>query len=143
MITIKPFRGLRPANGLAQEIVSPPYDVLDSAEARELAGKQKYSFLHVVKPEIDLPKELDTHAARVYAKGLENLKSYMIRNLLIQDEKPCLYICPVQNYVIVDDKLVFSWQGCVECGACRIACPHDAIEWEYPRGGFGVCFRYG
>ena len=57
--------------------------------------------------------------------------------------KPCLYICPVQNYVIVDDKLVFTWQGCVECGACRIACPQDAIEWAYPRGGFGVCFRYG
>jgi ferredoxin like protein len=58
-------------------------------------------------------------------------------------EKPCLYICPVKNYVIEEDKLVFSWQGCVECGACRIACPHDAIEWAYPRGGFGVHLRYG
>ena len=92
MITIKPFRGLRPANGLAHEIVSPPYDVINTEEARVLALKQKHSFLHVVKPEIDLPKEQDIHTARVYAKGLENLKQYMIRNLLIQDEKPCLYI---------------------------------------------------
>ena len=57
--------------------------------------------------------------------------------------KPCLYVCPVQNYVLVDGKMVFSWQGCLECGACRIACPQDAIDWGYPRGGFGVCLRYG
>ena len=58
-------------------------------------------------------------------------------------EKGCLYICPVQNYTLVEDKLSFSWQGCVECGACRIACTACAIEWDYPRGGYGVCLRYG
>jgi ferredoxin like protein len=58
-------------------------------------------------------------------------------------EKPCLYICPVQNYALEDERLVFSWQGCVECGACRIACTRSAIEWAYPQGGFGVCLRYG
>lgn len=58
-------------------------------------------------------------------------------------EKPCLYVCPVLNYVLRDGKLVFSWQGCLECGACRIACAKDAIDWAYPRGGFGVCLRYG
>jgi ferredoxin like protein len=58
-------------------------------------------------------------------------------------EKPCLYICPVQNYVLTDGKLDFSWQGCLECGACRIACTKNAIDWAYPRGGFGVCLRYG
>ena len=58
-------------------------------------------------------------------------------------EKSCLYVCPVQNYVLRDGKVVFSWQGCVECGACRIACPRQAISWEYPRGGFGVALRYG
>ena len=57
--------------------------------------------------------------------------------------KPCLYICPVQNYVLDGDRLVFSWQGCIECGACRVACPKDAITWSYPRGGFGVALRYG
>ena len=58
-------------------------------------------------------------------------------------EKPCLYICPVQNYVLRDDKLEFSWQGCVECGACQITCIMGAIDWDYPRGGFGVGLRYG
>jgi ferredoxin like protein len=58
-------------------------------------------------------------------------------------EKPCLYVCPVQNYILRDNRLVFSWQGCVECGACRIACPRLAITWNYPRGGFGVALRYG
>jgi len=58
-------------------------------------------------------------------------------------EKPCLYVCPVQNYTMMNGRLVFSWQGCVECGACRIACPRQAITWDYPRGGFGVTLRYG
>ena len=58
-------------------------------------------------------------------------------------DKPCLYVCPVQNYILTDDKLVFSWQGCMECGACRIVCPLEAIDWSFPRGGFGVCFRFG
>jgi ferredoxin like protein len=58
-------------------------------------------------------------------------------------EQPCLYVCPVQNYVLSEGKLVFSWQGCLECGACRIACTRSAIDWDYPQGGFGVCLRYG
>ena len=59
-------------------------------------------------------------------------------------DKACLYVCPVKNYRLKDDGCIeFSWQGCVECGACRIICPSDAVEWHYPRGGYGVCLRYG
>ena len=58
-------------------------------------------------------------------------------------EPACLYVCPAQNYVLSEGKLVFSWQGCLECGACRIACTGKAINWAYPRGGFGVGLRYG
>ena len=58
-------------------------------------------------------------------------------------EQACLYVCPAQNYILNDNKIVFSWQGCLECGGCRIACTRDAIDWSYPRGGFGVCLRYG
>ena len=58
--------------------------------------------------------------------------------------KPCVYICPVNNYRLDEDgKVEFSWEACVECGACRIACQEGAITWNYPRGGFGVCYRYG
>lgn len=56
----------------------------------------------------------------------------------------CLFCCPVQNYMLDEEgNLSFSWVGCVECGACRIACDRGAITWDYPRGGFGICFRYG
>ena len=51
---VRPFRGLRPRPGLAEKIASPPYDVLDSEEARRLAQERPDSFLHVIKPEIDL-----------------------------------------------------------------------------------------
>jgi len=61
-------------------------------------------------------------------------------------EKPCLYVCPVQNYRLREDGgIEFVWQGCLECGACRIACKQckGAIEWNWPRGGYGVCWRQG
>ena len=58
-------------------------------------------------------------------------------------EKPCLFVCPFKNYVLNEGEIVLSWQGCMECGACRIICSREAIEWTYPRGGFGVCLRYG
>jgi ferredoxin like protein len=59
------------------------------------------------------------------------------------EHKPCLYVCPVQNFELIEGKVVFSWQGCMECGACRIVCPKGAVDWRFPRGGFGVCLRYG
>lgn len=58
-------------------------------------------------------------------------------------EKPCLSICPVQCYQKEREQMLFSWENCVECGSCRIVCPAGAISWDYPRGGFGVCYRYG
>jgi ferredoxin like protein len=57
--------------------------------------------------------------------------------------KPCLYVCPVENYKLEDGEVAFSCDACVECGACRLVCAAGAIEWSYPRGGLGVCFRYG
>lgn len=59
-------------------------------------------------------------------------------------EKPCLHVCPAENYNLLENgELVFSWEGCLECGTCRIACQKGAIDWSYPRGGFGVRYRYG
>lgn len=58
-------------------------------------------------------------------------------------EKPCLYVCCVKNYTLVDGKLQFVWMPCIECGACRVVCKWGAIQWEYPRGGYGVALRYG
>jgi uncharacterized protein (DUF1015 family) len=92
MIHVKPFRGVRPIPEKVSEVASPPYDVLNSEEAREKAKDRPLSFLHVVKPEIDLNPSIDLYDPRVYAKGAENLKSLIKQKILIQDEKPCFYI---------------------------------------------------
>lgn len=58
-------------------------------------------------------------------------------------ERTCLNICPVDNYSLEDDKVVFKWEDCIECGACRIACTKQSLEWNYPDGSFGISYRYG
>jgi ferredoxin like protein len=58
-------------------------------------------------------------------------------------DEPCLIVCPTQCYKKEKEKLLFSWENCIECGSCRIVCPLGSITWNYPRGGFGVCYRYG
>ena len=92
MPDIKPFKGLRPDQKYADKVAAPPYDVLNSEEARELAKDDPYSFLHVSKPEIDLPVDIDGYDERVYEKGVENLKKLIAEKVLIQDEEPCFYI---------------------------------------------------
>ncbi|MDP8202628.1 MAG: DUF1015 family protein [Candidatus Tenebribacter burtonii] len=92
MAKIKPFMGVRPAADKILEVASPPYDVLNSAEARqEVIGKPN-SFLHVVKPEIDLPEDTDVYSDEVYQKGRENLYKMLNEGILIQDEKPYFYL---------------------------------------------------
>ena len=58
-------------------------------------------------------------------------------------EKTCLYICPVDNFSLEDGKVVFKWEDCVECGACRIACTRGSLEWDYPDGSYGISYRCG
>lgn len=53
----------------------------------------------------------------------------------------CTYTCPVDNYKVVEGKVVFSWEGCLECGTCRVICDQGAVNWNYPRGGFGIIYR--
>jgi len=92
MSIIKAFRALRPEKDKAAQIASPPYDVLNSNEARKLAKDNPISFLHINKPEIDLAEDVDIHSKVVYEKGAENLNRYIKEGLLVQDEKECLYI---------------------------------------------------
>jgi uncharacterized protein (DUF1015 family) len=88
---IKPFRGLRPASGRAAEVAAPPYDVLSSDEARARAEGKPWSFLHISKPEIDLPADLDPYAPVVYTKAAENLARMIEAGVLIRDAAPCYY----------------------------------------------------
>ena len=57
--------------------------------------------------------------------------------------RPCLIVCPAECFKEVEGEVVFSYEGCLECGTCRIVCGEDALEWNYPRGGFGITYRRG
>jgi uncharacterized protein (DUF1015 family) len=92
MAKIRPFRGLRPVPEKAKLVASPPYDVLSSAEAREMAAGNPLSFLHVVKPEIDLDPEIDLYSDVVYETGAKNLARLRDEGVLVRDEQPCLYV---------------------------------------------------
>ena len=91
MSLIRPFRGLRPAPGQAGAIAAPPYDVLSSDEARVRAAGKPWSFLHISKPEIDLPADMDPYAPAVYAKAAENLQKMLAAGVLARDAAPCYY----------------------------------------------------
>jgi len=91
MAQIKPFAALRPRPSLAHEICEPPYDVMSSAEARQMARGRPLSFLHVSKPEIDLPEDIDLYDDRVYAKGGENFSRMMGEGALQKDDRPSFY----------------------------------------------------
>jgi len=113
---LHPFAAYRPAAGLADRVASPPYDVVDRAEAATLASGNPQSFLHVGRPEIDLPADLDPHDDRVYAKGRENLERLIREGTLIPEDRPSLYL-----YRQV-------WQGRAQVGI--VGCVH--VE-EYGR----------
>ncbi|HOV80243.1 MAG TPA: 4Fe-4S dicluster domain-containing protein [Bacillota bacterium] len=58
-------------------------------------------------------------------------------------EKPCTFVCPAALYAWNGDDISFDHAGCLECGTCRVACTKKAVSWNYPRGAFGISFRYG
>jgi uncharacterized protein (DUF1015 family) len=92
MAHIKPFAALRPRPELAEQICELPYDVMSSAEARDIAAGNPLSFLHVSKPEIDLPPDTDIYSPAVYAKGRENFQRLISNGSLRQDAAPCFYL---------------------------------------------------
>ena len=92
MAIIRPFAALRPQPALAEQICELPYDVMSSEEARQLASGNPLSFLHVSKPEIDLPEGTDPYAPEVYARGRENFAKLIRDGSLRQDERSCFYL---------------------------------------------------
>ncbi len=89
---VRPFRGLRVCPERAPSVAAPPYDVVDTEEARALVGDNVDSFLHVSKPEIDFPPGVDPHAAEVHARGRANLDRLVEQGLLRREETPSLYL---------------------------------------------------
>ena len=92
MARVEPFKGVRPKKELAEKVASPPYDVLNSEEARELASGNDVSFLHIVKPEIDLPPDTDLYSDAVYDKARENFSRFMEDGTLVQDSEKYFYV---------------------------------------------------
>ncbi|MEL6610655.1 MAG: DUF1015 family protein [Bacteroidota bacterium] len=92
MATVHPFRALRPLPEHAEEVACVPYDVINTEEALQLAAGRPRSFLHVIRPEIDLPPGTDEHDEAVYAKGAENLRALAADEATIQEETPALYV---------------------------------------------------
>jgi len=104
---IRPFRGLRPTQDQAEAVAAPPYDVLNTAEARERASGRPYSFLHISKPEIDLPEDTDPYAPEVYAKGAENLQKLIDAGVLVRDDEAKYYVYRLRMGGHVQTGLVF------------------------------------
>ena len=92
MATIRPFRAFRPIPERVAQVASLPYDVIDSEEARQIAKGNPYSFLHVVKAEIDLDSAIDPHAPQVYEQARKNLNQMIADGILVQDHEEGFYI---------------------------------------------------
>ncbi|MBO0441260.1 DUF1015 domain-containing protein [Candidatus Enterococcus ikei] len=92
MVMIHPFKSIRPAAEFSEKIATLPYDVLNSAEARELGENNPHSYLHIDKAEIDLPETLSPYDDQVYEKAANNLQSFLQKQWLIQDDQPLLYL---------------------------------------------------
>ncbi len=92
MTVIRAFTGIRPRADRVGQVASPPYDVMNAAEAKQMAGNNDASFLHVVKAEIDFPDGTDPHSDVVYQKGAENLQKLLARGILQRDVQPSLYL---------------------------------------------------
>lgn len=93
---IRTFQGLRPAAASVEKLVSLPYDVVNTAEARAMAEGNPLSFLHVVRPEIDFPEGQDPYAGEVYEKAAANLRQLQEDGHLQREDKPCAYLYELQ-----------------------------------------------
>lgn len=91
MPLIRPFPGIRPAPEYVEGVIAPPYDVLNTEEARQRANGKPYSFLHVSKPEIDLPAGTDPYDDSVYLRGRDNFRKMLDAGVIKRDPSPCYY----------------------------------------------------
>lgn len=107
-----PIFGIRPKKEYAQAVVAPPYDVLDSGEAREMAKGKPLSFLHISKAEIDLPEGTDVYSEAVYRKAAENFEKLLKDGILVREEKPRFYVYRLQMGSHIQTGLVVG--ACVD-----------------------------
>ncbi|MGM9534024.1 MAG: DUF1015 domain-containing protein, partial [Intestinibacter sp.] len=92
MAVIKPFKAIRPAKQYVDMVAELPYDVMNREEAKEMGEKNKYSFIHIDRAEIDLDDKVDEHDEAVYLKARENLDNFRNNDILVKENQDCIYI---------------------------------------------------
>ena len=92
MAVLRAFKGLRPPKEIVKDLASRPYDVLNSEEAKQEAAGNEHSLLHIIKPEIDLPPDIDIHSQPVYDKAKENFDLFRAKGWLVPDPEAYFYI---------------------------------------------------
>jgi len=92
MATLHPFRALRPKPEFVEQVACVPYDVISAEEARAMAEGKPNSFLHVIRPEVDLGPDVDEHDAAVYERGAANLREFANSPFFLQDDVPAVYV---------------------------------------------------
>ena len=108
MPLIKPFKGLRPSPENASEVIAPPYDVISFQEACDLAKNKPNSFLHISRPEIDLPSGTNPYSSEVYARGATTLKGMIESGMLFRDDQECFYVYELTHQANSQKGLVLS-----------------------------------
>ena len=99
MAIVRAFKAFRPKVGLESKIAALPYDVMNSEEAREMVRDNEYSFLHVDRAEVNLPKDTNIYDKAVYEKARDILDKMIQDGLYVQDDKPCMYIYKMKSHV--------------------------------------------
>ena len=92
MAVVRPFKGIRPGEGFAEEVIALPYDVMNREEAKIMAEEKPNSFLHISRSEIDMDDDLSPYDKSVYEKAKTNMLEFLEKGVLVQDEEPKLYI---------------------------------------------------
>lgn len=121
MPLLKPFAAVRPTPDSAAALCAPPYDVLDTEEARAMASGNPLSFLRVGKPEIDLPPDTDPYSEAVYRRAAENFQALLSAGHLVQDDRECFYLYRLE------------WQGRAQTGIVAVASVQAYIEGRIKR----------
>lgn len=92
MAIVRPFKAVRPRKDLVEKVVALPYDVMDRKEAKAMAKGNPYSFLHISRSEIEFPSSMDPYDPKVYKRARRNFDIFQDDGILIEDEKPMIYI---------------------------------------------------
>ncbi|WP_101773785.1 DUF1015 domain-containing protein [Peptostreptococcus faecalis] len=109
MVTVRPFKAIRPAKKYVDKVAAPPYDTMNTQEARQMARDNEFSYLRIDRAEIDLDENTDIHDKRVYEKAAENLNDFLEKGVFQKEEEECLYI----YREIMDSRAQVGIVGCV------------------------------